>query len=62
MLKGLIIPDIVVKQYELIKVNHTVKTAVAMVLDSKNKNFLITEEDVPVRTLNRDQIIVALSN
>jgi len=50
------------KQYELIKVNHTVKTAVAMVLDSKNKNFLITEEDVPVRTLNRDQIIVALSN
>jgi hypothetical protein len=62
MLKGLIIPDVVMKQYELIKVNHTVKTAVAMVLDSKNKNFLITEEDVPVRTLNRDQIIVALSN
>ena len=62
MLKDLIIHDIVIKQYELINVNHTVKKAVAMVLDSKNKNFLITEEGVPVGTLNRDQIIVALSN
>ena len=62
MLKGLIIPDIVIKQYPMINVNHIVKKAVTMVLDSKNKNFLITEEGVPVGTLNCDQIIVALSN
>ena len=62
MLKDLIIHDNVMKQYSMINVNHIVKKAVAMVLDSKNKNFLITEEGVPVRTLNCDQIIVALSN
>ncbi|MFV8270130.1 site-2 protease family protein [Flavobacterium sp. GT2N3] len=62
MLKGFKVHDVVMKQYPVIDVNDTVKTAVEMVLDSQNKNFLITEEGVPVGTLNRDQIIMALSN
>jgi predicted transcriptional regulator len=49
------------KQYPTIDANDTVKTAVELVLDSQNKNFLITEEGIPVGTLNRDQIIMALS-
>ena len=49
------------KDYPKIDANATVKTAVASVLNSQNKNFLIMEEGTPVGTLNRDQIIMALS-
>ena len=61
MLKGFKIHDVLMKQYPKIDANETVKTAVALVLDSQNKNFLITEQEIPVGTLNRDQIIMALS-
>jgi predicted transcriptional regulator len=60
-LKGFKVHDVVMKQYPTIDANDTVKTAVELVLDSQNKNFLITEEGIPVGTLNRDQIIMALS-
>lgn len=61
ILKGFKVHDVVMKQYPTIDANDTVKTAVELVLDSQNKNFLITEEGIPVGTLNRDQIIMALS-
>ena len=61
MLKGFKVHDVLMKQYPKIDANETVKTAVALVLDSQNKNFLITEQEIPVGTLNRDQIIMALS-
>ncbi|MFV8370614.1 site-2 protease family protein [Flavobacterium sp. LB2R40] len=61
ILKGLKVHDVVMKQFPKIEFDETVKTAVALVLDSQNKNFLITEKGVPVGTLNRDQIILALS-
>lgn len=61
LLKGFKVHDVVMKQYPTIDANDTVKTAVELVLDSQNKNFLITEAGIPVGTLNRDQIIMALS-
>lgn len=61
MLKGFKVHDVVMKDYPKIDANATVKTAVALVLNSQNKNFLIMEEGIPVGTLNRDQIIMALS-
>lgn len=61
ILKGFKVHDVVMKQYPTIDANDTVKTAVELVLDSQNKNFLIIEEGIPVGTLNRDQIIMALS-
>ncbi|TDE06913.1 site-2 protease family protein [Flavobacterium sandaracinum] len=62
MLKGFKVHDVIMKDYPKIEATDTVKTAVALVLNSQNKNFLITESGIPVGTLNRDQIIMALSN
>ena len=61
LLKGFKVHDVIMKQYPTMDANDTVKTAVELVLDSQNKNFLITEDGIPVGTLNRDQIIIALS-
>ena len=61
MLKGFKVHDIVMKDFPKIDADDTVKKAVALVLNSQNKNFLITVHEVPVGTLNRDQIIMALS-
>lgn len=61
LLKGFKVHDVIMKQYPTMDANDTVKTAVELVLDSQNKNFLITENGIPVGTLNRDQIIMVLS-
>ncbi|MFV5697948.1 site-2 protease family protein [Flavobacterium sp. ZT3R17] len=61
MLKGFKVQDVVMKDYQTIDANEKVKKAVELLLDSQNKNFLITENNMPVGTLNRDQIIMALS-
>ncbi|TDE53016.1 site-2 protease family protein [Flavobacterium sp. GT3P67] len=61
LLKGFKVHTVIMKQYLTIDANDIVKTAVELVLDSQNKNFLITENGIPVGTLNRDQIIMALS-
>ncbi|MBG6109612.1 putative transcriptional regulator [Flavobacterium sp. CG_9.10] len=37
------------------------KTAIDLLLDSQNKNFLVTDNAVPVGTLNRDLILLALA-
>ncbi|MFV8347825.1 site-2 protease family protein [Flavobacterium sp. ZB4P13] len=60
-LKGFKVHDVIMKQYPTMDANDTVKTAVELVLDSQNKNFLIIENGIPVGTLNRDLIILALS-
>ena len=61
LLKGFKVRDVLMKHYQIIGVNETLETAVAMLLDSPYKNFLVTQENLPVGTLNRDQIIEALS-
>lgn len=60
-LKGYKIKDVLMKQYLTIDSNEPIKTAVDLLLDSQSKVFLITENNEPVGTLNRDQIIMALS-
>jgi Zn-dependent protease/predicted transcriptional regulator len=61
MLKGYTVRDVLMKQYPIIDYNETLETAVKLMLDSQNKYFLVTENNIPMGTLNRDQIIEALS-
>ncbi|UQD56497.1 site-2 protease family protein [Flavobacterium sp. K5-23] len=61
-LKGFTVRDVLMKQYFTIEASDTIKKAVELLLDSQSKTFLITENNEPVGTLNRDQIILALSN
>ncbi|WP_339920990.1 site-2 protease family protein [uncultured Flavobacterium sp.] len=61
ILKGFKVREVLMKQYLSIDVNEPIKTAIALLLDSQSKIFMITENNEPVGTLNRDQIIAALS-
>lgn len=61
VLKGYKVRDVLMKQYQTIDAAEPVKKAVELLLDSQSKTFLITENNQPVGTLNRDQIILALS-
>ncbi|SEA98442.1 Zn-dependent protease (includes SpoIVFB) [Flavobacterium gillisiae] len=61
ILKGFKVRDVLMKQYQTIDANEPIKTAIALLLDSQSKIFMITENNEPVGTLNRDQIIAALS-
>ena len=61
MLKGYKVRDVLMKQYPTIDYNETLETAVKLMLDSQNKHFLVTENDIPMGTLNREQIIAALA-
>lgn len=60
-LKGHKVKDVLMKQYLTIDSDEPIKTAVDLLLDSQFKIFLITQNNEPVGTLNRDQIIMALS-
>lgn len=61
ILKGYKVRDVLIKQYPSIEANEKVKKAVELLLDSLYKNFLVTDNKEPIGTLNRDQIISALS-
>ncbi|WP_369764712.1 M50 family metallopeptidase [Flavobacterium sp. WC2429] len=61
LLKGYTVRDVVMKQYQTIDANQPIKRAIELLLDSQSKIFLITANSQPVGTLNRDQIIIALS-
>lgn len=61
MLKGYKVRDLIMKQYPTIDYNETLETVVKLMLDSQNKHFLVTENGIPMGTLNREQIIEALS-
>jgi hypothetical protein len=41
------------------RIDEPIKTAITLLLDSQSKIFMITENNEPVGTLNRDQIIAA---
>lgn len=60
-LKGYKVRDVVMKQYLTIESNDTLAKAVALLLDSQSKEFLVTENNKPIGTLNRDEIIEGLS-
>lgn len=61
ILKGYKVRDVLMTHYPEIDVHEKLKTAIDLLLDSQNKNFLVTENTIPVGTLNRDQIIMALA-
>jgi Zn-dependent protease len=61
-LKGFTVRDVLMRQFQTIDASEKIKKAVELLLDSQSKIFLITENNEPVGTLNRDQIIMALSN
>lgn len=60
ILKGFKVRDVLMKQYQTIDANEPIKRAVTLLLDSPFKLFLITDNNEPIGTLNRDQIITAL--
>src|SRR3970040_1943351 len=61
MLKEYKVRDVIMKQYPTSDYNETLETAVKLMLDGQNKHFLVTENNIPMGTLNREQIIEALS-
>lgn len=62
MLKGYKVRDVVMKQYQTIDADEKIKKAIAIILESEHKKFLITQNDMLVGTLNSHQIIKALSS
>ena len=61
MLSGYKVKDVLMKEYKTVDAGETVKTAVQMLLNGQCKSFLVTENNNPVGTLSRDEIIKALS-
>ena len=61
VLTGYKVRDVLMRQYPEIDAHEKLKTAIDLLLDSQNKNFLVTDNTIPVGTLNRDQIIMALA-
>jgi Zn-dependent protease/predicted transcriptional regulator len=61
MLKGYKVKNVLMKQFSTIDSGETIKTAISMLLNGQNKNFLVTENSHSVGTLSRDEIIKALS-
>jgi len=61
MLEGYTVKDVLMQQYQTIDAYERVRTAVQMLLNGQCKNFLVMENSIPVGTLNRDEIIRALS-
>lgn len=61
LLQGYFVKDVIMKDYKSLDKNDIVKTAVIRLLDSQIKNFIVTDKNEPVGTLNRDEIIKALS-
>jgi Zn-dependent protease/CBS domain-containing protein len=60
MLQGFTVKDVVMHDIPFIDKNAPLKEAVTQLLNSQNKNFVVTDAGEPVGTLNRDQIIKAL--
>jgi Zn-dependent protease len=61
VLKNYKVRDVVMTQYQTIDADEKVEKAIAMLLDSQNKSFLVTENKEAVGTLHRDEIITALA-
>lgn len=61
MLKGAILRDALMKQFEVLQEDDPIQKAVDKLLNGQSKNFIVVANQVPVGTLNRDEIIKALS-
>lgn len=61
ILKDYKVKDVLMTKYLSIESTELLKTAVTLLLDSQSKDFLITQNSTPIGTLNRNEIIKALS-
>ncbi|WP_281322321.1 site-2 protease family protein [Flavobacterium aestivum] len=61
LLKGYTVRDVVMKEYQTIEADDTIKKAIAILLESEHRKFLVTQNNKLVGTLNKNQIIRALS-
>ena len=61
VLKGYKVRDIVMRKFLAIESDETLAAAIKLLLDSQSRDFLITKHGHAVGTLNRDEIIAALS-
>lgn len=61
LLRGLKVKDALMRDYQTIESTETIKRAVELLLNGQHKSFLITSNQKPVGTLNRDEIIKALA-
>lgn len=61
LLKGSTLKDVLMRQYETLRDDDEIQVAVDMLLNGQTKNFLVLSGQRPVGTLNRDEIIKALS-
>ena len=62
MLKGYVVKDVLIKNYQTLEADQTIQTAVKMLLNGQIKNFLVTENNNPTGTLSRNEIIKALTD
>lgn len=60
LLKGFTVNDVLMHEIPTIDGQATIKEAAALLLDSQNRNFVVSDAGKPVGTLSRDQIIKAL--
>lgn len=61
VLKGYTARDAVLKKYKTIEADEKLKKAVAIILNSEHKKFLVKQNDIVVGSLYKNQIIKALS-
>jgi Zn-dependent protease/predicted transcriptional regulator len=58
---GFTVSDIIMKDFPMLAKENTIRDAIENILNSQHKNFLIMDNDAPIGTLNREDIIKALS-
>jgi Zn-dependent protease/CBS domain-containing protein len=61
LLEGYTVRDVVMKEYQTIGADEKVKKAIAILLESEHRKFLVIQNGGLVGTLNKNQIIKALS-
>ncbi len=61
LLAGYKVKDVVMKDFKMIDKGETIKEAVRLLLNGQCKNFLVTENNKPIGTLSRDEIIKGLA-
>lgn len=61
LLKGYTVRDVVMREYQTIEEDEKIKKAIAILLESEHRKFLVTQNNKLVGTLNKNQIIKALS-
>lgn len=60
--QGYTVQDIIMKDFPVLQQDEPVQKSVEFLLNSQHKNFLIVADNKPVGTLNRNEIIKALTN